>query len=810
MGRTRIKKTAVLGAGIMGSKIAALLAGVSIPVYLLDIVPKELDASDLKKRLTRDSPEFRNKLALMGIQSTIAATPPAMFVAEDAKLITPGNFEDHLSWLSDVDWVIEAVVEDLEVKKTLLKKVEPFVKSDAIISTNTSGLSINEIGEALSPHHRARFMGIHFFNPPRHMKLVEVIPSSYTDRELSSFMAEFCEKRLGKNVVFAKDTPNFIANRIGAYALAAVLRTMVEEGYTVEEVDAITGPPLGRPKSASLRTVDLVGLDTFLKVIENVRNRIEDKEEKGQLAVPEFVHKMAERRLLGDKTGQGFYKKVAGPEGSAIYAFEPSILDYVPQRKVTFPILDETRTLDVATRLQRLVYSEDRAGLFAWKTLKRTLLYCANKIPEIADDVVTIDRAMRWGYSWELGPFETWDAIGLRRSVERMTREGEKIPEKVEQMLRQGRERFYEQRQGKTFYYDLVKGKYVELTEKPQIITLPSLKGRMKTIRSNRGASLIDMGDGIACLEFHSPNNVVDPDVIQMIYDSVTEVEENFEGLVIGNQGANFCVGADLRQIYTAAVNKDWAALEMAVKQFQQACFRIKYCDKPVVAAPFRMTLGGGCEICLMASLVVAHVECYMGLVEFGVGLIPAGGGTKEMLFRATDWVPKELPSAVPGAGKPDLIPYIAKAFQTIATARVSTCAPEAKELTYMRPHDKIVMNYDHLLYHAKRAALALAEEGYIPPRRRTEIRVPGRTGRALLELFVYLLKEGGFITAYDAFIAKKLAHVITGGDVDLNTLVTEEYLLDLEREAFLSLCGEEKSQARMKHMLETNRPLRN
>ena len=810
MMKRKIKKAAVLGAGVMGSRIAALLAGADIPTYLLDIVPGELDKKDVQKGLTRESPEFRNKLAKMGIQGTIGTSPPALFIPDDARLITPGNFEDHLSWLSDADWIIEGVVEDLMIKKELLGKIEPFIKPDAIISTNTSGLSIDRISEGLSTQHKAHFMGTHFFNPPRHMKLLEIVPGSYTDKDLMSFMADFCERRLGKGVVFAKDTPNFIANRIGAYALVGVMKTTVEDGYTIEEADAITGPPMGRPRSASFRTSDMVGLDTLLKVIQNVCDNIYDEDEKQELAVPDFIRKMVEKGLLGEKTQQGFYKKVPGPAGSQIHTMDYNAMDYVPQRKTALPMLDEIKTSDTRTSLQRLVYSEDRAGLFAWKTLKRMLLYCAARVPEIADDIVTADQAMRWGFNWELGPFETWDAIGLKKSVERMKREGDRIPEKIEHMLAADRENFYERRNGKSYYFDFAKDHYVEMEEKPQIIVLPSLKERAKVVRSNAGASLIDMGDGVACLEFHSPNNAIDPDIIQMICDSVAEVEENFAGLVISNQGTNFSVGADLSQIYPAAQNKDWSALDLAVKNFQQSCMRIKYSDKPVVAAPFRMTLGGGCEVCLASSLIVAHVECYMGLVEFGVGLIPGGGGNKEMFLRATDWVPRELPSAVPGAGKPDLIPYISKAFETIAMAKVSTCAQDARELTYMRPHDKITMNYDYLLYNAKRAALMLTEGGYIPPRRRDEIRVPGRTGRALLELLVYLLTDGLFITEYDAFIAKKLAYVITGGDLDLNTLVTEDYLLDLERETFLSLCGEEKTRARMKHMLETNRPLRN
>ncbi len=810
MKQLRIKKAAVLGAGVMGSRIAALLAGADIPTYLLDIVPRELDANDLKKKLTKESSDFRNKLARMGIQGTIGARPPAMFVPDDARLITPGNFEDHLQWLSDADWIIEGIVEDLRIKKELLRKVESYVKSGAIISTNTSGLPIERISEELSGEHKERFMGTHFFNPPRHMKLLEIIPGKSTDTDLLSFMAEFCEKRLGKSIVFAKDTPNFIANRIGAYAVIGVMKTMVEDGYTIEEADAITGPPMGRPKSASFRTSDMVGLDTFLKVAQNVCDNITDEDEKRQLAVPQFVKHMVEKGLLGDKTGMGFYKKETTAEGSQIYALDYTTMNYVPQRKANLPLLGQLRKADIATSVRTLAYSDDRAGNFAWKTLKRTLLYCAAKIPEIADDIVNVDRAMKWGFNWEMGPFETWDVIDLKKSVERMEKEGDRIPQNIEKMLSAGRKRFYEKKRTKNYYYDFVNTDYMPVEVKPQIILLPSLKERKKIAKSNPGASLIDLGDGVACLEFTSPNNVIDPDVIRMIGESVAEVEANFEGLVISNQGANFCVGADVRQILAAAQNKEWNQLDQAVKSLQDACMSMKYSQKPVVAAPFRMTLGGGCEVCLSASLVRAHAECYMGLVEFGVGVIPAGGGCKEMLLRAIEWVPPSVPSAVPGGGKPDLVPYIARAFETIAMAKVSMCAQEAKDLGYLRSTDKVTMNPDHLLYDAKQSVLALGKEGYRPPRPRDEIRATGRTGKALLELLIYLLKEALYITEHESVMAKKLANVLTGGDVDQNTLVTEQYILDLEREAFISLCGEAKTQERMKHMLETGKPLRN
>ena len=809
MKNRHIRKAAVLGSGVMGSRIAALLAGVGIPTYLLDIVPKELDEKDVKKGLTRESPAFRNKLAQMGIQGTIGTRPPAMFVADDAKLITPGNFEDHLSWLSDADWIIEGVIENLAIKKELLRKVEPFIKPGAIISTNTSGLSIEQISEDLSQDVKTRFLGTHFFNPPRHMKLLEIIPGAHTDKDIVTFMARFCERRLGKGVVFAKDTPNFIANRIGTHGLAVIMRTIVEDGYTIEEADAITGPPMGKPRSATFRTADIVGLDTLVSVIRTVHDAATEEEERQQLVVPDFVEKMVENGLLGDKTKQGFYRKVKGPGGSEIHALDYKTMDYVPQRKPDLPILDELKKMDRKAGLQKLVYSEDRAGQFAWKTMKRTLLYCAARVPEIADDVVGVDRAMRWGFNWELGPFETWDAIGLKKSVERMKQEGEKIPANVEKMLAAGKESFYETRNGRAYYFDFAKGDYVQIAEQPHMIVLSSLKEKTTPIKSNAGGSLIDMGDGVACLEIHSRNNAIDADVIQMLHDSVTEVENNFDGMVIGSQGVNFCVGADLRQVYPSAVNKDWKNLELALKGIQDAVMRVKYCQRPVVAAPYRMTLGGGCEICLHTSQIVAYTECYMGQVELGVGVIPSAGGNKELFFRATDWLPKELPP-IAGGGKPDLTPHVARVFQNIAMARVCTCAQEARELAYLMPHDRIVMNYDHLLHQAKQAVLALVEAEYAPPRSRDEIRVPGRTGRAALDVFVYLMKEAAYITDHDVLIAKKLAHVLTGGDVDLNTLVSEQYLLDIEREAFISLCGEEKTQARMKHMLDTNKPLRN
>lgn len=811
MKRPSIRQAAVLGAGVMGSRIAALLAGADIPTYLLDMVPRDLDDRDIKKGLDRESPGFRNKLALQGIDGTLMASPPAIFAAEDAKLIKPGNFDDHLSWLTNADWIIEVVAEDLAIKKQLLARIAPYVGPDAILSTNTSGISIDRICEDLPKNLRSRFLGTHFFNPPRHLKLLEIIPGKSTSKNVVTFMSHFCEDRLGKSIVFAKDTPNFIANRIGSHALISAMKEMMKEGMTVEEVDAITGPIMGRPRSATFRTADMVGLDTVMKVARNVAENVSDKAEKEAFTLPPFMAKMVENGLLGDKSQKGFYKKTVTMEGSQVHAMDYGKLDYVPQRKPQLALLKELDKIDdLPERMRSLVYSEDRAGRFAWNATKRMLLYCAERVPEVSDDIVNIDRAMRWGFNWELGPFETWDAIGLKQSVERMKREGEKIPANITRMLSQGYDRFYRQLNGKKSYYNFATSSYLDLPDNRKIIMLPALKARNRVVLSNAGASLIDMGDGVACLEFHSPNNAIDGDVIQMINDAVEMVENKFEGMVIGNHGVNFCVGADVKQISGLVQNKDWKTLELAVSSFQDACMRIKYCQKPVVAAPFRMTLGGGCEVCLAASRIRGFAESYMGLVEMGVGVIPAGGGTKEMLFRATDQIPETVPSAVPGGGQTDFIPYVARIFEMIATAKVSTSTREAQKLGFMHPRDGTSMSLDYLLHDAKLCVLHLAREGYHPPRPRNEIRIVGRTGRAILELMVFLMQDAGYITENDSRIAKKLAYVLTGGDLDQHTLVTERYLLDLERETFLSLCGEEGTRARLKHFADTNKPLRN
>ena len=671
---------------------------------------------------------------------------------------------------------------------------------------------MNRISEDLSDEFKTHFLGTHFFNPPRYMKLIELIPGKLTSKEVLNSMEMFCAKKLGKGIVFAKDTPNFIANRIGIYSVIATIKAMIAEGYRIEEVDAITGIPMGRPRSATFRTLDMVGLDTVVHVAKNLQDNLADAKEKEAFILPDFVGRMVDMGLLGEKKGKGFYQKIKTDEGSKVYSLDYTTMEYVPSQKVKFPVVDTLAQMGggTGTKLKSLIESKDKAGQFAWKVLKSTLLYSANKIPEIADEIVNVDNAMKWGFNHDLGPFEAWDAIGVKESIDRMEKEGEAIPDNVTQMLRQGKNNFYQKRDSRLYYYDFMSADYKETEVNPDIILLPSLKERQKVIKSNAGASLIDMGDGVACLEFHSPNDAIGVDIGEMINFGVDEVEKNFLGMVIGSQSPNFSVGANLMLVLLQAQDENWDELDSLVRQFQAASQKIKFCEKPVVTAPHGMTLGGGCEMCMASSRVRAHAETYIGLVEVGVGVIPAGGGCREMVLRTAEAIPPLVPGVIPGGVPSDLIPFIARAFETVASAKVATSGREAQKLGYLRAQDKITMNFDLLLNDAKETVIALSKEGYEPPRKRDDIRVVGRTGRALLEAFLYYMKEGAYISAYDEHVGRKLAFVMTGGDLPQNTLVTEDYLLGLERENFLSLCGEPKTQDRMRVMLQTGQALRN
>ncbi|WP_209808915.1 3-hydroxyacyl-CoA dehydrogenase/enoyl-CoA hydratase family protein [Ammoniphilus resinae] len=790
----KIRKAAVIGSGIMGSGIAAYLASAGIPTFLLDIVPSTLSDDEKKQGLTLDSPKVRNKLAVSAVNEMVKKKPCPFFSIEDQQWITPGNIEDHLPKLAEVDWIIEAVAENLEVKRKLFSKLQACWKVGTIVSTNTSGISIDEMAEECSTEFKRHFLGTHFFNPPRYMKLLEIIPGEKTDPQIVSFLQEFATKRLGKGVVLAKDTPNFIANRIGVYGLLITMQEMLKRKMTIEEVDELTGPIIGRPKSATFRTLDMVGLDTFASVAANVKGKLSDPMEKKTFDLPDFLQEMCAKQLLGTKTGKGFYMK--DRKSKQIYTLDYQTLQYRERKKPFFSTMTQGKNLK--ERLQSLMNSSNDADQFLWQTIKRTLLYSANCIPEIADDIVAVDQAMKWGFNWELGPFEMWDSIGVEQSVAKMKEEGERIPKLVSLLLESGKTSFYEDKQN---VYFSISGKYLPAQQTGERINLQKLKSDQKVIKSNSGATLLDLGDDVACVELHSPHDAIGPDIIRMMNLALDEVSRNYQGLVIASESRNFCVGANLMMILMEAQDENWAQIEQLVGAFQGLSTAMKYYEKPIVAAPFGMTLGGGTEICLPASRIQASAESYMGLVEVGAGLIPAGGGCKELLLRHIEEVDKD--------GKIDLQPFVQRTFETIALAKVSTSAKDAVNMGYLRTCDGISMNRDFQIYQAKQAVLAMLQAGY-QPRQAKKIRVVGEPGLAALKLGIYQMKCSGYISEHDEKIAKKLAHVLCGGDIQANSYVTESYLLDLEREAFLSLCGEPKTRQRMQHLLVQGKPLRN
>ncbi|MDG5471733.1 3-hydroxyacyl-CoA dehydrogenase NAD-binding domain-containing protein [Jeotgalibacillus sp. ET6] len=790
----QIQKAAVIGSGVMGSGIAAHLANIGIPSILLDIVPKELSEQEKAKGLSLEDKAVRNRLSASAIQKLFKQKPAPLSTKENAALIEAGNLEDDLSRLNEADWIIEVVVENLDVKKKVFEQVEQHRKEGSIVSSNTSGISIEAMVEGRSEEFKKNFLGTHFFNPPRYLKLLEVIPTSHTDEKIVNFMKEFGENTLGKGVVLAKDTPNFIANRIGTYGLLVTVQEMLKGNYSVGEVDSITGPLIGRPKSATFRTLDVVGLDTFIHVAKNVYDQVEG-EEKNVFDVPDFMLQMRDNGWLGSKSGQGFFRK----DGKTILELNPSSMEYQERGKLRAPSLEIAKQeKGLSNKMKALVYAQDRAGELLWSILSPVLLYSAKLHGEIADDIVSIDRAMKWGFGWEKGPFETWDAIGIERSVSRMKEEGHAVPEWIEEMLVQGHTAFYKEEEGDLFYYH--NGSYILVEENEKAINLKRWKKKHGVIKKNTGASLLDLGDGAALLEFHSPSNAIGMDIIQMINFAVDEVSKNYKGLVIGNQGKNFCVGANLGMILMEAQDDNVFEIEMVVKQFQQAMMRLKYSPFPVVAAPFGMTLGGGAEVCLPADHIQASPETYMGLVEVGVGLIPGGGGNKELYLNYLNSLPKGVEF--------DLQKVANTVFEMIAMAKVSTSGAEARDNHFLTPADAISSNGDHLLYDAKQAVLHLAENYAAPIKRK--VPVVGETGYATLLLGAQTMYHSGFISEHDLKIARKLAYVIAGGKVPFGTEVDEEYLLKLEREAFLSLIQEPKSQMRMQHMLVKGKPLRN
>jgi 3-hydroxyacyl-CoA dehydrogenase len=810
----RIYKVAVLGAGTMGARIAAHFANAGVPSLLLDIVPPNLT--------TDADGAARNKIAAAGLEGARKSKPGAFFDASLARLVTVGNFEDDLKRLADVDWIIEAVVENLEIKRTLLRKVEAIRKPGTIVTTNTSGLPVAKIAEGFSDEFRRSWFGTHFFNPPRYMRLLELIPTPEADRELIEAVTHFCDAQLGKGVVMAKDTPNFIGNRIGTFSVLNVMRLMQEMDLSVEEVDALTGQAVGWPRSATFRTIDLVGLDVLGHVVSNMTQNVRD--ERSELQIPAFFRQMIERKWLGDKTKGGFYKKIksAGKEDERM-AIDWKTLEYRPQQKPKFAALEMAKNVeDAGARLRMLLgldggapQKADKATSFLWSSLSDLWTYAANRIPEISDSVVEIDQAMRNGFSWELGPFELWDAAGVEATVARMKKENHPVAANVEKLLSSGQ---------KSWYADDAKTgsgrKYFDLTSagwKP--VAVPegvwSVEVAIKTrsngvVKKNSGASLVDLGDGVGCIQFHSKMNALGADIISLILQTLKPggVGDGFDAFVISNDAQNFSVGANLMLLLMSVQEEEWDDIDMGIRQFQGMTQAIKFSPKPVVSAPFGLTLGGGCEISLHAASRQPHAELYMGLVEVGVGLLPGGGGCKEMLLRAVDSAASIRPD---GRGESvEVMEAMKKAFETIATGKVGTSAEEARGLGFLSSSDRITMNRERVLSDAKARALELVRAGYEPPVMRTNIPAPGENILAALKMGVYLMRQGEFISDHELKLGTKIAEVLCGGNVTPGTPVNEQYLLDLEREAFKSLCGEKKTQERIQFTLKTGKTLRN
>jgi len=804
----RIEKAVVLGAGTMGSRIAAHFANAGLPCVLLDMVPPNLPA---------DAPlAERNKIVHAGLEAAKKSRPAAFFTAPLADKIAVGNFEDDLARCGDADWIVEVVAENLQIKRKLLARVAEFRKPGAIVTTNTSGLPVHLIAEGMSEEFQQHWAGTHFFNPPRYLKLVEVIPGPKTSSEVLAALSDFCDRRLGKGVVIAKDTPNFIANRIGTYSMLNALRLMETLGMTVEEVDACTGPAVGWPKSATFRTADIVGLDVLVHVVKNIYETAPNDESRERYKVPAMAEEMVKRGWLGDKTGQGFYKKVRGEGEKEILALDVRTMEYRARQKAKFSSLEMGKAVeDTRERLRALVgpllegQKGDKAQQFIWGGLSEMCLYAARRVPEISDSAVDVDRAMRWGFGWELGPFEVMDAIGVKAFGAQVQKEGRAIAPVIEKVLASGRKGFYESEKGATTVFDICTGGTKRVEEPKGVITLKSWKEAGREIEKNPGASLIDLGDGVVCCEFHGKMNAIGADLIAMMHKGLKRLETDFDAMVIANQAVNFSVGANLMLVLVAAQEQEWDELHMAVKQFQNVNLAIKYAPKPVVAAPQGMALGGGCEVSLHAAKIQAAAEAYIGLVETGVGLIPGGGGTKEMLIRANEHAA--------GGEDLDLFHATKPIFEAVAMAKVGTSAEECRALGYLRREDGVSMNRERLVADAKEAALALARGGYKRPAanwqegaQTTQIKVLGEQFLAGAKLAIHMMVRGGYASEYDAHVGRKLANILAGGTLTAPQMVSEQYVLDLEREAFVSLCGEKKTQERIAHTLKTGKPLRN
>lgn len=797
-----INKVAVLGSGIMGSRIACHFANIGVEVLLLDIAPKELTPEEQAKGLTIDNPVVKNRIVNTALQTAVKTNPSPVYSKKVLNKIKTGSFDDDMSKIADFDWVIEVVVENLDIKKKVFEQVEQFRKPGTLITSNTSGIPIHLMAEGRSDDFKAHFCGTHFFNPPRYLKLLEVIPTPHTKPEIVDFLMHYGDKFLGKTTVLCKDTPAFIANRVGVYSIMALLHLVEKLDLTVEEVDKFTGPALGRPKSATFRTSDVVGLDTMIKVAKGLYDNCPDDKAHDLFKLPAYVTKMEENKWLGDKTKQGFYKKTKTADGKTeILALDLKTLEYKPQQKIKSATLEMTKPVEnLRERMKIFAKGKDKAGELFRHSSFGLFEYVSDRIPEISDELYRIDDAMRAGFGWELGPFELWDAVGVKEAIEGMEQYGNKAAAWVHEMLDAGNTSFYKVEGGVKKYYDIPSKSYKALPGTDDFIILDNIREN-QTLWKNSGVSIIDLGDGILNVEFHTKMNTIGGDVIAGINKAIDMAEKDYRGLVIGNDGANFSAGANVGMIFMMAVEQEWDELNMAIRMFQNTSMRIRYSSIPVVVAPHNLTLGGGCEFSLHADHVQLSAETYMGLVEFGVGVIPGGGGTKEFALRASDEFKDD--QIVQNALK--------DRFLTIGMAKVSTSGYEAYELGYLQK-DKfsISMNRNRLLADAKAKAIELAEAGYTKPVQRTDIKVLGKQGLGIVYAGANSMYAGHFISEHDKKISEKLGYVMCGGDLSSPTEVSEQYLLDLEREAFLSLAGERKSLERIQSIITKGKPLRN
>ncbi|MDO5608803.1 MAG: 3-hydroxyacyl-CoA dehydrogenase NAD-binding domain-containing protein [Capnocytophaga sp.] len=798
----KIRKVAVIGSGIMGSGIACHFANIGVEVLLLDIPPREPNATEAKKGLTLNDKAVRNRIVNDNLAAALKSKPSPIYHASFAKRIATGNLEDDIAKLKNVDWIIEVVVERLDIKKSVFEKIEQHRTPGTLITSNTSGIPIAFMNEGRSEDFRKHFAVTHFFNPPRYLQLFEVVPGPDCLPEVTDFLLAYGEKFLGKTQVLAKDTPAFIGNRIGIFGIMSIFHSVTSLGLSVSEIDKLTGPVIGRPKSATFRTADLVGLDTLVHVADGIAQNCPNDEAHALFEQPGFIKKMLENNWLGGKSGQGFYKKTTGNDGKTeILELNLSTLEYVPSKKASFTTLEATKSIEnVIDRFAVLIKGKDKAGEFYRKSFAAMFAYVQNRIPEISDELFRIDDAMKAGFGWQNGPFEIWDAIGIEKGIELMKSEGHTPAAWIEKMTADGHSSFYKVKDGATYYYDIAKENYSKKSGQDGFIILDNIRSE-KTIWKNAEASVIDLGDGILNLEFHSKMNSIGGGVLQGINKAIDLAEKEYQGLVVGNQGTNFSVGANIAMIFMMAAEQEYDELAMTIKYFQDTMMRMRYSSIPTVAAPHGMTLGGGCELCLHADKVVAAAETYIGLVEFGVGVIPGGGGSKELTLRASDSLRKNDVE----------LNRLQEYFLTIGMAKVSTSAYEAFDTDlFQKGKDIVVVNKARQIAEAKKHALLLAEAGYTQPIQRSDIKVLGKQSLGMFLVGTDSMTEGKYISEYDKKIADKLAYVMSGGDLSEPTLVSEQYLLDLEREAFLSLCTERKTLERIQHMLKTGKPLRN